>query len=286
MEERWEEEMGGEMREERGDETAKEAPVEREGHDHLQVLAKRHLARRHDLLDLLLGGDHQAVLERRREPLRRRGRRGLARHQRAVPRRAREIARGRDGRQAAERAVVRPGELVVAVGSGWSNAVKVAPWAASGWKATASRWDVLCWASPHACRGQPEAFKCSLMSPRWPAMARPRRHFAHPVALAPQHVDHLRRRARHAAELRVQAARALAQHARRRRAPLLQRERACMAKRSGNGVLGGAWLQCHGRPEASELLGASSRVRRAASSLQMHPEELMVASYGLTKTAI
>ena len=104
--------------------------------------------------------------------------------------------------------------------------------------------------------------------------------------LAPQHVDHLRRRARHAAELRVQAARALAQHARRRRAPLLQRERTCTAKRSGNGVLGGAWLQCHGRPEASELLGASSRVRRAASSLQMPPDELLLAGYGAAKTAI
>ena len=36
---------------------------------------------------------------------------------------------------------------------------------------------------------------------------------------------------------------------------------------------------------ASELLGLFSRVRRAASSLQMQSDEPVVASYGLAKTA-
>ena len=57
----------------------------------------------------------------------------------------------------------------------WSNAAKSSPWAASGWKATASRWNLSYWASPPECGGQPQAFRCSPTSPWRPAMASPRR---------------------------------------------------------------------------------------------------------------
>ena len=56
-------------------------------------------------------------------------------------------------------------------------------------------------------------------------------------------------------------------------------------KRSGVDEIGAAWLQGHGLPVGSEALGLSSRVRRAAPSPQMQPEEPVEASYGLTKTA-
>ena len=46
-----------------------------------------------------------------------------------------------------------------------------------------------------------------------------------------------------------------------------------------------AWLQDHGLPVKSETLGVSSRVLKAASSLQTQPEEPVVASCGPTKTA-
>ena len=59
-----------------------------------------------------------------------------------------------------------------------------------------------------------------------------------------------------------------------------------MVKRSENGVLGAAWLQRHGLSVGSEVMGRSSRVRRAASSLQMQAHEPLVARYGATKTAI
>ena len=62
-------------------------------------------------------------------------------------------------------------------------------------------------------------------------------------------------------------------------------ERACMAKRSEIVSLGGLWLEGHGRSVGSEVLGRSSRVRRAAPSLQMQPDEPVEASHGLAKTA-
>ena len=58
-----------------------------------------------------------------------------------------------------------------------------------------------------------------------------------------------------------------------------------MVKRSEVGESGGAWLQRHGLSVGSEVLGLSSRVLRAASSLQMQPDEPVVASYGTAKTA-
>ena len=59
-----------------------------------------------------------------------------------------------------------------------------------------------------------------------------------------------------------------------------------MVKRSEIGILGAALRGSHGFSAESEALGLSSRVRRAASSLQMQSEETVLASYGPTKTAI
>ena len=59
-----------------------------------------------------------------------------------------------------------------------------------------------------------------------------------------------------------------------------------MVKGSEIGILGAALRRSHGLSAASEVLGLSSRVRRAASSLQMQSEETVLASYGPTKTAI
>ena len=59
-----------------------------------------------------------------------------------------------------------------------------------------------------------------------------------------------------------------------------------MVKSSEIGEFGAAWLQGHGLSVGAETRGPSSRVRRAAPSLQMQPDELLVASYGLTNTAI
>ena len=58
-----------------------------------------------------------------------------------------------------------------------------------------------------------------------------------------------------------------------------------MVKRRENGDLGGLWLEGHDLSMGSDLLGQSSRGRRAAPRLQMQPDELPVASHGLTKTA-
>ena len=58
-----------------------------------------------------------------------------------------------------------------------------------------------------------------------------------------------------------------------------------MAKRSEIVNLGGLWLEGHGLLEGSETLGLSSRVRRAAPSLQMQTEKPVEASCGLAKTA-
>ena len=53
-----------------------------------------------------------------------------------------------------------------------------------------------------------------------------------------------------------------------------------------SGDSGGLWLEGHGLPEGSEALGLSSLVPRAAPSLQVRPDEPVVASYGAAKTAI
>ena len=58
-----------------------------------------------------------------------------------------------------------------------------------------------------------------------------------------------------------------------------------MVKRSEMGDFGAAWLQDHGLPVGSETLGVPSRVRRAAPSLQMQPEEPVGAGSGPAKTA-
>lgn len=49
------------------------------------------------------------------------------------------------------------------------RSAKMATWAASGGKATASRWDRRCRVSPPECVEQPRAFRCSPLSPWWPA---------------------------------------------------------------------------------------------------------------------
>ena len=58
-----------------------------------------------------------------------------------------------------------------------------------------------------------------------------------------------------------------------------------MVKHGEIGVLGAALRRSQGFSAESEALGLSSRVRRAASSLQMQSEETVVASHGPTKTA-
>ena len=58
-----------------------------------------------------------------------------------------------------------------------------------------------------------------------------------------------------------------------------------MVKRDEIVNLGGLWLEGHGLSEKSATPGLSSRVRRAAPSLQMQSVESVVASYGLAKTA-
>tara|TARA_B110001452_G_scaffold9420_1_gene8079 strand:+ start:186 stop:512 length:327 start_codon:yes stop_codon:yes gene_type:complete len=50
-------------------------------------------------------------------------------------------------------------------------------------------------------------------------------------------------------------------------------------------MLGGFWLEGHGLSVGSEALGLSSRVRRAAPSLQMQTDGPAEASYGAPKTA-
>ena len=52
------------------------------------------------------------------------------------------------------------------------------------------------------------------------------------------------------------------------------------------GLWGAALRRSQGFPAEPEVLGLSSRVRRAAPSLQIQPEETVVASCGPTKTAI
>ena len=58
---------------------------------------------------------------------------------------------------------------------GRSNAAKTSTWAASGWRATASRRGLVRRASPRECGGQPLASGCSPTSCWWPAVASPRR---------------------------------------------------------------------------------------------------------------
>ena len=54
---------------------------------------------------------------------------------------------------------------------------------------------------------------------------------------------------------------------------------AWMVKGSEIGILGAALRRSHGFSAESEVLGLSSRVRRAASSLRMQSEELVVARF-------
>jgi len=58
-----------------------------------------------------------------------------------------------------------------------------------------------------------------------------------------------------------------------------------MVKRSEIVNLGGLWLEGHGLPERSETLDLSSRVRRAAPSIQMQSDESVVSRSGTAKTA-
>ena len=59
-----------------------------------------------------------------------------------------------------------------------------------------------------------------------------------------------------------------------------------MAKRGEIGEFGTAWLLGHGLSVGPEVVGRSSRVRRAAPSLQMQPEARVVARYGTAKTPL
>ena len=56
-----------------------------------------------------------------------------------------------------------------------------------------------------------------------------------------------------------------------------------MVKRNEIGILRRLWLRGHGLSVEPGLQGLSSRVRRAAPSLQMRPVEPVVASRGATK---
>ena len=58
-----------------------------------------------------------------------------------------------------------------------------------------------------------------------------------------------------------------------------------MVNRSENGAFGASCLQGHGPSAGSEVLGLSSRVPRAASSLRRQSNEPVVARYAPTKTA-
>ena len=64
---------------------------------------------------------------------------------------------------------------------------------------------------------------------------------------------------------------------------LVREPRAWMVKRSVNGNVGGLKLESRGLSVGCEALGLSSRVRRAASRLQVQPEEPVVASCGPPK---
>ena len=59
-----------------------------------------------------------------------------------------------------------------------------------------------------------------------------------------------------------------------------------MVKRSESVSLGGLWMKCHGLTMGPEVKGRFYPMRRAAPSLQMQPDELLVARYDATKTAI
>ena len=57
-------------------------------------------------------------------------------------------------------------------------------------------------------------------------------------------------------------------------------------KRGEMGDFRAAWRRCHGLPVGSEPTGLFSRVWRAGPRLQMHPEELVVASHGAATRAL
>ena len=107
------------------------------------------------------------------------GRLALALHRHVVERRCEVVELALRDPERAPRVLGLPGRV-----PGWSDAAKSSTWAASGWKATASRRSLRRWASPHECGGQPQAFGCRLTSPWRPAMASPRRPCDHPVVLA------------------------------------------------------------------------------------------------------
>ena len=135
-------------------------------------------------------------------------------------------------------AVVAGAEERRSVTPGWSNAVEMVTWAAStsSLKGTASRRDQRCWGS-------------SLMSPLRPAMGPPRRHFDH--AVTPRSAsfwNSTSQRAAYGASTTYSMSAYL--HG--------------MARRGGIVDSGGLWREGHGAPEGSEVLGLSSRVRRAA----------------------
>ena len=67
--------------------------------------------------------------------------------------------------------------------------------------------------------------------------------------------------------------------------PVSERPSSWMVKRGENVNLGGLWQKGHGLSVGSEAKRPSSRVRRAASSLQMQSHEPLLASCGGTKTA-
>ena len=59
-----------------------------------------------------------------------------------------------------------------------------------------------------------------------------------------------------------------------------------MVRHSGIGLLGAALCPSESFSAEPEVLGLSSRVRRAAPRHQMQSEKTVVASYGPSKTAI
>jgi len=147
------------------------------------------------------------------------------------------------------------------------------------------------------CIGQPQAFGCGQRSPWWPAVAPTAKtattltippHASSDSAVSTGHVPRISRQLvrwpaapplKTHADAAAPAASAYAHHEQ-----LESRRHTCMVKRSGNGAIGGLWQKGRGRPVGSEAKGPSSRVRRAASSLQMQPHEPLVASGGATKT--
>ena len=68
--------------------------------------------------------------------------------------------------------------------------------------------------------------------------------------------------------------------------PVSQSHHLHVGRRREIGEFGAAWLQGHGLSVGSEVMGCSSRLRRAASSLQDQQQEPVVASHGPAKTPL